>query len=66
MSWGLSGSNVGGSGAVGHDGYLSLARELSLNDDDTLATTFIPELTKLRIPVSEHLEAWCRLRHVGC
>jgi sucrose-6-phosphate hydrolase SacC (GH32 family) len=46
-----SGSNIGGSGVLGHSGYLSLARELSLNDD-TLATTFIPELIKLRIPTS--------------
>ena len=37
---------------LGHNGYLSLARELTLTGDDTLATTFISELTKLRIPTS--------------
>jgi sucrose-6-phosphate hydrolase SacC (GH32 family) len=48
------GSNVGGSGVLGHSGYLSLARELSLTNDATLATAFIPELAKLRIPTSHH------------
>ncbi len=46
------GSNIGGSSVLGHSGYLSFARELSLAHDDTLTTTVIPELTKLRIPAS--------------
>jgi sucrose-6-phosphate hydrolase SacC (GH32 family) len=50
---------------LGHNGYLSLARELSLTGDDTLATTFIPELTKLRIATSHQTLAGGGAERVG-